>query len=98
MDEVKPPTRVTLTWDVWSAQDVISRTILVELRLPRAILGVFVGASLGLAGAAMRFADYLDVTGLPRLTEALLRRHPEARVERLMGGNLRRFFRETLGG
>jgi membrane dipeptidase len=39
-----------------------------------------------------------DVTGLPRLTAALLRRHPEARVERLMGGNLRRFFRETLGG
>ena len=46
--------RVTLTWDVWAAQDVISRTILVELRLPRAILGVLVGASLGLAGAAMQ--------------------------------------------
>lgn len=40
-----------------------------------------------------------DVTGLPRLTEALLARgHSEARVERIMGGNLRRFFRETLGG
>lgn len=46
--------RVTLTWDVWAAQDVVSRTILVELRLPRAILGVLVGASLGLAGAAMQ--------------------------------------------
>jgi len=46
--------RVTLTWDVWSAQDAISRVILVELRLPRAILGVLVGASLGLAGAAMQ--------------------------------------------
>jgi iron complex transport system permease protein len=46
--------RVTLTWDMWSAQDTISRVILVELRLPRAILGVLVGASLGLAGAAMQ--------------------------------------------
>ena len=46
--------RVTLTWDVWAAQDTVSRAILVELRLPRAILGVFVGASLGLAGAAMQ--------------------------------------------
>lgn len=46
--------RVTLSWDVWSAQDAVSRAILVELRLPRAILGVFVGASLGLAGAAMQ--------------------------------------------
>ncbi|MET0534666.1 MAG: iron ABC transporter permease [Steroidobacter sp.] len=46
--------RVTLTWGVWSAQDAVSRAILVELRLPRAILGVLVGASLGLAGAAMQ--------------------------------------------
>jgi iron complex transport system permease protein len=46
--------RVTLTWDVWAAQDAVSRVILVELRLPRAILGVLVGASLGLAGAAMQ--------------------------------------------
>lgn len=46
--------RVTLTWDVWAAQDTVSRAILVELRLPRAILGVLVGASLGLAGAAMQ--------------------------------------------
>jgi iron complex transport system permease protein len=46
--------RVTLTWDVWAAQDTVSRAILVELRLPRALLGVLVGASLGLAGAAMQ--------------------------------------------
>ncbi|RKH01588.1 peptidase M19 [Corallococcus sp. CA047B] len=39
-----------------------------------------------------------DVTDLPRLTEALLRRHPESWVERVMGGNFRRYFRETLGG
>lgn len=46
--------RVTLTWDMWTAQDPVSRAILIELRLPRAILGVLVGASLGLAGAAMQ--------------------------------------------
>lgn len=46
--------RVTLSWDVWSAQDAVSRVILVELRLPRALLGVLVGGSLGLAGAAMQ--------------------------------------------
>lgn len=46
--------RVTLTWNVWSAQDAVSRAILVELRLPRAILGVLVGAALGLGGAAMQ--------------------------------------------
>jgi iron complex transport system permease protein len=46
--------RVTLSWDVWSAQDAVSRAILVELRLPRAFLGLLVGGSLGLAGAAMQ--------------------------------------------
>lgn len=46
--------RVTLTWEMWKAQDAVSRAILLELRLPRAILGVLVGASLGLAGAAMQ--------------------------------------------
>lgn len=46
--------RVTLSWDVWSAQDAVSRAILVELRLPRALLGLMVGGSLGLAGAAMQ--------------------------------------------
>jgi iron complex transport system permease protein len=46
--------RVTLSWDVWSAQDAVSRAILVELRLPRAFLGLVVGGSLGLAGAAMQ--------------------------------------------
>ncbi|EPX57405.1 Renal dipeptidase family protein [Cystobacter fuscus DSM 2262] len=39
-----------------------------------------------------------DVTDLPKLTQVLLRRHPEALVERVLGGNFRRFFRETLGG
>ena len=41
---------------------------------------------------------FRDVTDLPRLTEVLLRRHPEPWVERILGGNFRRFFRETLGG
>lgn len=46
--------RVTLSWDLWSAQDAVSRVILIELRLPRAILGLLVGAALGMAGAAMQ--------------------------------------------
>ncbi len=46
--------RITLSWDVWSAQDVVSRAILIELRLPRALLGLLIGAALGIAGAAMQ--------------------------------------------
>jgi membrane dipeptidase len=39
-----------------------------------------------------------DVRDLPQLAEALRKRgHPEARVEKILGGNFRRFFRETLG-
>lgn len=39
-----------------------------------------------------------DVRDLPLVTEALLRRgHPEALVEKIAGGNLRRFFGEVLG-
>ena len=40
-----------------------------------------------------------DVTGLPLLTDALLRAGlPESRVEKVMGRNLVRFFSETLPG
>lgn len=46
--------KITLTWDVWSHQDEVSRAILLELRVPRALLGVLIGAALGLAGAAMQ--------------------------------------------
>ena len=46
--------RVFLTWDVIAQQDAITRIILLELRIPRALLGVVVGAALGLAGAAMQ--------------------------------------------
>ena len=38
-----------------------------------------------------------DVRDLPRLTEALVARgHPVERIERILGGNFRRFFREVL--
>ncbi len=37
-----------------------------------------------------------DVRDLHLLTAAMLQRHPEARVEKILGGNLRRFFAETL--
>ena len=46
--------RIVLGWNVWLDQDAIGRTILLELRLPRALLGVAIGAALGLAGAAMQ--------------------------------------------
>jgi iron complex transport system permease protein len=46
--------KVTLTWTLWSMQDDISRTIFLELRVPRALLGVVIGMALGLAGAAMQ--------------------------------------------
>lgn len=46
--------KITLGWDSWSDQDVVTRTILLELRLPRTLLGILVGAALGLAGAAMQ--------------------------------------------
>jgi iron complex transport system permease protein len=46
--------RIVLGWNVWLDQDAIGRTILLELRLPRALLGIAIGAALGLAGAAMQ--------------------------------------------
>lgn len=46
--------KITLGWDSWSDQDAVTRTILLELRLPRTLLGILVGAALGLAGAAMQ--------------------------------------------
>lgn len=46
--------KVTLGWGVWVDQDPVSRTILFELRLPRTLLGILVGAALGMAGAAMQ--------------------------------------------
>lgn len=46
--------KITLTWHMWSDQDPIARIIFVELRVPRALLGILVGAALGMAGAAMQ--------------------------------------------
>ena len=46
--------RIVLGWNVWVDQDAVGRTILLELRVPRALLGVVIGAALGLAGAAMQ--------------------------------------------
>lgn len=46
--------KTTLTWSALSQQDSITRIIFLELRVPRALLGVLIGAALGLAGAAMQ--------------------------------------------
>ncbi|HTU60851.1 MAG TPA: iron ABC transporter permease, partial [Polyangiales bacterium] len=46
--------KITLSWNVLSQQDSITRIIFLELRLPRALLGALIGAALGLAGAAMQ--------------------------------------------
>jgi iron complex transport system permease protein len=46
--------KITLTWDLWSKQDPITRVIFVELRIPRALLGILIGAALGMSGAAMQ--------------------------------------------
>jgi iron complex transport system permease protein len=46
--------KLTLSWDLWVNQDPITRIIFLELRLPRALLGIVIGAALGMAGAAMQ--------------------------------------------
>jgi iron complex transport system permease protein len=46
--------RIMLDWNVWLSQDAIGRTILLELRLPRALLGIVIGGALGLGGAALQ--------------------------------------------
>lgn len=45
--------KVWVPWDAWTAADPRS-IIIVELRLPRTMLALLVGAALGLAGAAMQ--------------------------------------------
>ncbi|WP_035691737.1 FecCD family ABC transporter permease [Azospirillum halopraeferens] len=40
--------------DLWAGADTTAAVILAEIRLPRALLGVGVGATLGLAGAALQ--------------------------------------------
>jgi iron complex transport system permease protein len=46
--------KVMLSWDLWTAEDPITRIIFLELRVPRALLGILIGAALGMAGAAMQ--------------------------------------------
>ncbi len=46
--------RIMLDWNLWLSQDAVGRTILLELRLPRALLGIVIGAALGLGGAALQ--------------------------------------------
>ena len=45
--------KVWVPWDAWTAADPRS-IIIVELRLPRTVLALLVGAALGLAGAVMQ--------------------------------------------
>ena len=46
--------KVTLTWDMWASHDPITRIVFVELRVPRALLAIIIGAALGMSGAAMQ--------------------------------------------
>ena len=46
--------KMTLTWDMWASHDPITRVVFVELRVPRALLAIIIGAALGMSGAAMQ--------------------------------------------
>ena len=46
--------KVTLTWDMWASHDPLTRIVFVELRVPRALLGIVIGFALGMSGAAMQ--------------------------------------------
>ena len=46
--------KITLDWHAWSSSDTVTRAILFELRVPRALLAILVGGALGLSGAAMQ--------------------------------------------
>jgi iron complex transport system permease protein len=46
--------KIMLGWDAWSSADAVTRVILFELRVPRALLAILIGGALGLAGAAMQ--------------------------------------------
>lgn len=49
------PILVSTVWDaLWNYQGTYDHSVIFELRLPRTVLGVFVGAALGLAGALMQ--------------------------------------------
>ncbi len=46
--------KMTLTWDMWASHDPITHIVFVELRVPRALLAIVIGAALGMSGAAMQ--------------------------------------------
>lgn len=46
--------RTSLSWELWTSDDPVLRTVLIELRVPRALLGAVVGMALGLSGAAIQ--------------------------------------------
>src|SRR5688572_13170320 len=46
--------KMALTWDMWASHDPITRIVFVELRVPRALLAIIIGAALGMSGAAMQ--------------------------------------------
>jgi iron complex transport system permease protein len=46
--------KVTLTWDMWASHDPLTRIVFMELRVPRALLGIVIGFALGMSGAAMQ--------------------------------------------
>lgn len=46
--------KTMLGWNAWASADAVTRTILFELRVPRALLAIVIGSALGLAGAAMQ--------------------------------------------
>ena len=47
--------KVWIPWNAWfAAADDLRSIIVFELRLPRTVLGIIVGAALGLTGAAMQ--------------------------------------------
>jgi iron complex transport system permease protein len=46
--------KVTMTWDMWASHDPLTRIVFMELRVPRALLGIVIGFALGMSGAAMQ--------------------------------------------
>lgn len=47
--------KVWIPWDVWfSAADDVRASIIIDLRLPRTLLGIAVGVALGVSGAALQ--------------------------------------------
>ena len=61
--------KVWVPLDAWTAADPRS-IIIVELRLPRTVLALTIGAALGAAGRARVAAEFSDEVNLDRLLAA----------------------------